>query len=422
MASFKKGAERTRKALRGDARAEWALAHSLADGGDPRAVNIVLDLLNRHLEDPQHQGRDTIVAMGAVAVPPLLDLLRPRREMWTEGVRELLEDIGEQAVPDLLRAMHDKKLRDTAIRALAKIGDRRAVPPLIELVTDGARRGDVRATAIWALGRIGDPSALPVILDVSHSSDKDERRSAAYALHSMGGDAVPRVTELLADPDMDVRQSAVLAAQHLDDARLVPALREMVEQESDSHSTPAHSAAGALRSCGSTGTAALLELLGHRNPRVRSNAAAGLKPPPPSTITDEATIRALVEALPQEGGGAVVWPLITAERIRLAVDLLLPLLDHADAEIRSRAVTAIWVHRDADVVAKLTALLQNDPDDTVRADAAWGLGVAAGSAAYDVLRLAADNDPSEAVRAKADTVSGWKQVRRGRTGGSRNEV
>lgn len=51
------------------------------------------------------------------------------------------------------------------------------------------------------------------------------------------------------------------------------------------------------------------------------------------------------------------------------------------------------MHSDDDVVDKLQALLERDPDENVRADAAYGIGVSARLGAYDVLLEAAKRDP-----------------------------
>ena len=63
--------------------------------------------------------------------------------------------VGEPAVLIIIQALGDdySSVRVAACRALGEIGDRQAVPPLIQALRDR----DVRAAACEALGAIGDP-------------------------------------------------------------------------------------------------------------------------------------------------------------------------------------------------------------------------------------------------------------------------
>jgi len=68
-----------------------------------------------------------------------------------------------------------------AITALGKIGDKRAVEPLINVL-----RIEVdyvtRTCAAWALGEIGDARAVEALTEALNDEEKDVRQAARYAL------------------------------------------------------------------------------------------------------------------------------------------------------------------------------------------------------------------------------------------------
>lgn len=118
-----------------------------------------------------------------------------------EIVRLMNEGDGT-CVPVLLahlKAEHSLVVRQNAIRALGKVGDKRAVSPLLDIlrapvqgkVEDEADdEAILRRNAVVALGDIGDSAALPVLRTVSESareyqSVRDLARITAKKLEGM---------------------------------------------------------------------------------------------------------------------------------------------------------------------------------------------------------------------------------------------
>ncbi|GAI38932.1 unnamed protein product, partial [marine sediment metagenome] len=71
----------------------------------------------------------------------------------------------------------DNYVREQAAAALGKIGDKRAVEPLIEALKD--ENGHVRSGAANALGKIRDKRAVKPIIEVLKDKYSDVRWSAA---------------------------------------------------------------------------------------------------------------------------------------------------------------------------------------------------------------------------------------------------
>jgi hypothetical protein len=120
------------------------------------------------------------------------------------------------AVPALAAALKDSvwEVRDQAASALGKIGPD-AVPELVTALKNSD--SNVRITAALALGQIG-PDAVSALATALKDSDRGVRYYAALALGAIGpdaGDAVPALTALISDPNVDVRESAATAIKKI---------------------------------------------------------------------------------------------------------------------------------------------------------------------------------------------------------------
>lgn len=93
-------------------------------------------------------------------------------------------------------------------RALARLGDRRAVVPLIGKVEDPA--ADLRQAVARALGNLGDSRATPALVLQLRDGSADVRVAALAALARLGGaDAVDAVAALVTDRAPEARRAAL---------------------------------------------------------------------------------------------------------------------------------------------------------------------------------------------------------------------
>lgn len=100
---------------------------------------------------------------------------------------EALVEIGDPAVEPLIAALKNErdKVRQSAAKALGRIGDPRAVEPLIAALQDD--HGHVRELSARALGSIGDPRAVEALIAVLQGKDYEYvREAAAEALGKIG--------------------------------------------------------------------------------------------------------------------------------------------------------------------------------------------------------------------------------------------
>ena len=120
-------------------------------------------------------------------------------------------------------------VRETAAEALGVLRDRRAVEPLVKSLND--KDEEVRWKAAWALGNIGDIRAVEPLIYLLYDKSWVVRRFAASALGKIGDDsAVPSLVEALHDEDSDVRWKAVVALGKMKSAAVEP-LIEILKNE-----------------------------------------------------------------------------------------------------------------------------------------------------------------------------------------------
>jgi len=128
------------------------------------------------------EHRKVIVAQPNEFAPEL-----PARDR-AQRVYQLGELGVPSAVPELIAALQDPSgnVRRLAASALGKIGDARAVTPLLALLAQ-EQKPQVRQYAVKALGRIGDPRARSTLHQIADDENERDytRKSARNALYRL---------------------------------------------------------------------------------------------------------------------------------------------------------------------------------------------------------------------------------------------
>ena len=208
----------------------WA-ADSLGKIGDPGAVPALICALG----DPFDAVRmSACVALGdlkaAEAVPALIELASGKIPPGKHSRLFVPEEVGE--------------VRWMAAQALGRIGDRRAVEPLIQILP--AAGGDLGLYVAQALGELGDRRAVPALIEESRRREEPGLRGVAEALGIIGDpQAVPALVYLLHTGKEDVRCAAAVALGRMADPRAVDPLRKA--RNSDPQGFVREAAASALR-------------------------------------------------------------------------------------------------------------------------------------------------------------------------------
>ena len=345
----------------------WGFAvYSLGLRGDMAALPRLRDFVHR-----QRRRRDA-------------EDLGTHREVMGAAVATLGLFREPLLVPDLADMLHDDKgsvsLRQRkemigwfAAQALARIGDRSALPALCRAASD--ERVDVRRGALLALGAVAGPAdadAIAVLVEaLATDSDDPARGVAAVSLGRTAADAAPdALTSAYQSGSSEVRSYAALGlglfARKTADADVQ---RFLLEELAGSHDTYEM---GAL--CIANGLAVNLPSAARLTDIAREEG--------------EPTLRARA---------AFALGLLGMEGVPPQV--LLELVRSGDGFLRHEAALAPGLARRRDGVDALIGLVDSDESLPVRRSAAVALGRIAGAEAAPVLlKVLRDDHEVNALR------------------------
>ncbi len=165
--------------------------------GDERAIAPLIDLLIRTaseedffaglINEPLLRRIERVLTnLGALAVEPLLPLLRHPAEKVRQVAATALAEVGDpRALDALTLALRDANwyVRQQAALGLGKMGDKRAVEALIAASQD--RESLVRRAAIKALGEIAPEESIERLALMLQDSSPPVRLAAAQALSTV---------------------------------------------------------------------------------------------------------------------------------------------------------------------------------------------------------------------------------------------
>jgi HEAT repeat protein len=179
-------------------------------GPGPRLINAAE---SQRITDDHYGG-----LRGSNAVEPLLEALLKGTEFARVYAATVLGCIGDRrALPLLVDALSDASpaIRQAAIKGLWFFREPSTVPALVQALQDSS--SDVRCSAASALGFIGSPEAVPPLVAFYGRGD---RESKVAALGALGYICDPRSLQLareaLRDRVRKVRDAAKFALAQYD--------------------------------------------------------------------------------------------------------------------------------------------------------------------------------------------------------------
>jgi HEAT repeat protein len=143
---------------------------------------------------------DSIAAMGAVAVPRLIEKYTTQDARERLTINNILVKIGAAAVPFLVASLslEDPEQVSRICYSLGEIKDSGAVSGIIGVASHKDWR--VRSNAASALGQIGDNRARKTVMLLLQDSDEMVRKSAAVSSGLLTMDeAIPYLVHMLGD-------------------------------------------------------------------------------------------------------------------------------------------------------------------------------------------------------------------------------
>jgi HEAT repeat protein len=331
-------------------------------------INQLIEQLSS--KDGQIRGRAAyelgkIGPTAAPAVPALIGLLG-----------DLLAPI---IVPE--EETHGTQISTVATNALVNIG-KPAVEPLLRALQQKDPKRDVRDYVARTLGKIGDPRAIPPLLEALDHEKQPVRNAASTALGDMGRAAFRPLADRLRDPSARVRLGATWGIVWVNCAAInrtgTTTFREesaklLIGQLDDESGEVRRAALSGLRSLGRTATAIdrLLAMVDDPNDDVRAEVFSAL-----AESRDPRAVEIFLAGF-DDPSKVVRWR--SAEglgwlRAKAGVEPLLAALKSEDATLRRVAARSLGQIGDRRALKPLIALAQTDQEADMRAAVGWAIG------------------------------------------------
>jgi len=189
---------------------------TLREAGEPTVPLLISALSN---ENPTIRAvvAATLGSMGTKkAIEPLIVRLRDKNEVEIvrQSVKEALIHIGDshKLVEPLIVVLEEGRLdilfdeaREKAIESLVKIGDSRAVEPLIKVALEPVV-DSVTCRAVIALGDMRDSQAVDPLIELLEDKSSENLRKRGLAAEALGKIGDSRALELLTRVLQDERE------------------------------------------------------------------------------------------------------------------------------------------------------------------------------------------------------------------------
>lgn len=355
----------------------------------------------------------SLAALGAGHAPRVVDPRKIALEVLRPCVKRLIEiahsggyDLSKAAigalgrirdwssVDALLELLHNEQLNAHVAEALAKIGDYRAVDPLIRVIESG-RWSDPRAV-IMALGKFRTRAATVELVKFLQSPDPKTRAYGCQALREFTYDQeVEYALHIsLSDPEEEVVLAALQALKGLDSEDTVERLVDLYRQHPNEKvkATVFASLQGCAKKISSV-LAIVEEALKDTNDRVRANAVECLW----NVEVDHSALRTLLAKASLDKHNRVRANVAIAYGgidPRESVSVLNEMFNDPDRRVRASAVYAARFIENDRVALWLLSTLTLEKSQDVLESALEGLTLVGGEGVVDpLLGLLANINP-----------------------------
>ncbi len=188
----------------------------IASSGEKKMKEKITDILISHLETERSLLVQEQIISGMKVlkdrriIPYLLESLKTGRYCSKAQAAELLGMFKvKEAVPLLIEALKDKDRYFAMIcaKALGEIRDERAVDALIEAL---GRKGGIGGEAATSLAKIGNRKAIPALIEVlkDKSADTYFKQGVIVSLMRLGArEAIPLIEEVIREGKRKVPQA-----------------------------------------------------------------------------------------------------------------------------------------------------------------------------------------------------------------------
>jgi HEAT repeat protein len=221
----------------------------------PEVDAVLLNRLDRPPIDEELIA--ALARRGPSIVPLLMDRLPTAPDDGRKAIVEALKNLGNRAaVPALLELLEsetDEDLLVGTVEALARLGNADVYQPLRSLLTH--RSGRVRQAAVAAITSLGHPNtAIDVLQDLADPSPVLRESAVRIAAYLGLPGCIDRVVKCCGDADERVRRTAIECLPSFDDERVFERLAQALTSDTPLVRAAAASALGKVENPASAGS------------------------------------------------------------------------------------------------------------------------------------------------------------------------
>jgi len=232
------------------------LVRSLARIGDPRALETLGKQINNFADYtpaaqiPLEPGEPDVAwaywqmrTQGMSQAEMIQEMLRSLADgSSVSGISRILELTGRPVVPALMEALtnppsgpHPERAQRVAVKVLGNLRAVESVDSLCQILRNRDNLQDIRASAAHALGQIGDKSALPDLMQAAADNDLGVQTAALDSLGELKDERAEAVllkaAQEAAHPS--ARYVAIKALRTAGTAGAIPILEARLSKEPD---------------------------------------------------------------------------------------------------------------------------------------------------------------------------------------------
>lgn len=217
-----------------DSLVRYRAAEALGNLEEKISVDFLIDTLD---DDDGAVRKMAAYALGEIgdkkATNPLIKSIENENRDYMEICIFALGEIGgKKAIEYLIWVLEwdeEHEIRCMAADALAKVGSYRAVPALIAALKD--ENNIVRYSAADALGELGDERAVNPLINALNDESWQVRKCSLNALRKIRKLPFQTLISLLNEEDPHVKERAISIIERTGDAKFIPYLQAMINDE-----------------------------------------------------------------------------------------------------------------------------------------------------------------------------------------------
>ena len=375
-----------------------AISEALVPFDRTRVTDLLLDARNTDGKLPANVLK-ALAASGVTADSQATQLSSGEvadRVRAAERLARLGDTKAVEPLMDALTNARDLQVRVKSAEALGSLRDRRAVDALVTATRSSEPQ--IRAAAVTALGMIADHTAADTLFASTRDSEPPVREAAVRSLSALGI-SVEKVASDLSSPNWQVRSAAVTTFARLGDPSAVPSIINALKDSDSRVRSEAARTLGVFNT--SSATEALISALRDPSADVRVEATISL-----GHQKDSRGLAPLTSLLTDRDARVSLAAAESLARLQdpRATRVLIDSLSNPDWRVRSRAtqvLARIAGEGSLDqAVTPLTAALA-DKDPVVRyyaAEALVGIGAKAVPVLIEAFRANRESDRDRAAR------------------------